>query len=96
MFCMNAAIARSLLPSFLAASTIYVIYKDSFMTEITVCYLLRVRDTEKIGKADHYQNTVRYKSENKGIWRENITVPLELVTIDFNAAVAANVLKGNP
>ena len=73
-----------------------VIYKDSFMTEITVCYLLRVRDTEKIGKADHYQNTVRYKSENKGVWRENITVPLELVTIDFNAAVAANVLKGNP
>jgi hypothetical protein len=73
-----------------------VIYKDSFMTEITVCSLLRERDTEKIGNADHYQNTVRYKSENKGIWRENITVPLELVTIDFNAAVAANVLKGNP
>lgn len=73
-----------------------VVYKDSFMTEITICYLLRVRDTEKIGEADHYQNTVRYSSDSKGIWRENITVPLELTTIDFNAAVAANVQKGNP
>ena len=73
----------------LTDAPVTVSYMDYFYVEVTVCYMLRVRDTKLAADctADRYWNTVRYGSS---FFRENrmdILVPLELTTIQFDAIV---------
>ena len=68
----------------------YLNYKDYFYAEVEVCYVLRVRDKELAAgcAADHYWNTVRCGSSSLMENQMKVLVPLELVTIQFNAAVS--------
>lgn len=66
-------------------------YKDYFNAEVSVCYMLRVRDTKLAVECttDHYWNTVSFCSTSYREEYISVLVPLELHTISFNAAVDA-------
>lgn len=73
----------------LTDAPVTIFYMDHCYVEVTVCYILRVRDTKLAveSTADRYWNTVRCESSS---YRENkmdILVPLELTTIQFDAIV---------
>ena len=74
----------------LSAEPVTITYKDYFYAEVEVCYVLRVRDKELAAgcAADHYWNTVRCGSSSLMDNQMTVLVPLELVTIQFNAAVS--------
>lgn len=64
-------------------------YKDYFYAEVTVCYILRVRDTKLAAgcTADRYRNTVTCGTSSFKENRMTVLVPLELQTITFSATV---------
>ena len=66
-------------------------YKDYFNAEVSVFYMLRVRDTKLAVEctADRYWNTVSFGSTSYREEYISVLVPLELHTISFNAAVDA-------
>ena len=64
-------------------------YKDYFYAEVTVYYILRVRDTKLAAgcTADRYRNTVTCGTSSFKENRMTVLVPLELQTITFSATV---------
>lgn len=64
-------------------------YKDYFYAEVSVCYMLRVRDTKLAAgcTADRYWNTVSFGSTSYREEYVTVLVPLELHTISFDATV---------
>ena len=67
------------------------VYESSFRAEVTVCYILRVSDTMLVtnSSADQCWKTVKFNSIGlRGAGEViNIVVPLNLVTMTFNAAI---------
>lgn len=66
-----------------------IYYKEHFYAEVTVCYILRVRDP-KLAEgctAVRYRHTVKCESSNIKGNRINILVPLDLMTVQLDATV---------
>ena len=76
----------------LSAEPMTITYKDFFYAEVEVCYILRIRDTKLAADctADRYWNTVRCKSSSLKESLMSVLVPLELVSIQFNATVTCS------
>lgn len=76
-------------PKKLSAEPLSICYKDYFYAEVTVSYILRVRDTKLAAgcMTDRCKRTVTCATSSRKENRMSVLVPLELRTIAISATV---------
>ena len=76
-------------PKMLSAEPLSICYKDYFYAEVTVSYILRVRDTKLAAgcTTDRCKRTVTCATSSHKENRMSVLVPLELRTIAISATV---------